>query len=61
MQTDEAETQLNKLKKEFTAYRMDMEKKVAFQEQVKKLSTELKSFIDERLKTSFLEFHDIQL
>jgi ribosomal protein L29 len=34
MQTDEAETQLNKLKKEFTAYRMDMEKKVAFQEQV---------------------------
>jgi hypothetical protein len=34
MQTDEAETQLNKLKKEFTAYRMDTEKKVTFQEQV---------------------------
>ena len=29
MQTDEAETQLTKLKKEFTAYKMEMEKKVS--------------------------------
>jgi hypothetical protein len=29
MQTDEAETHLNKLRKEFTAYKMDMEKKVS--------------------------------
>ncbi len=29
MQTDEAETQLNILRKEFTAYKMDMEKKVS--------------------------------
>ena len=65
MQTDEAETQLNQLRKEYTAYKMDMEKRVSdlqtsLEDKGKRLMATSTELDDEKRKNEDLQVRILQ-